>query len=306
MNKKQVPKALYQGELNIAGFKMTCYNLDTGERVLSREGFLRALGRMGNPKYKEETTDNELFQTPVFLKATNLKDFISNDLITSSQPIVFEMAGGKMAYGYRADILPLVCYVYADADKAGVLNSKQKIYAERSELLVRGFATTGIIALVDEATGFQQIREKDALQKFLEKFLLEEKGKWVKTFPDEFFEMIFKMKGLTWKTVNKGQKPQWVGHHINDFVYSRIAPNVLAELRKVNPKNEKGNRKGKHPQFITTDFGHPKLKEHLAALIALGKGSGYNWNNFKRFIERAFPKFNKDGTAIQEIGFPED
>jgi hypothetical protein len=304
MSKKNLPKALYQGELDIAGFKMTCYNLDTGERVLSREGFLRALGRMGNPKHKEEINDDsELFQTPVFLRASNLKEFVSNELMTSSQPIVFEIAGGRIAYGYKADILPLVCYVYTDAEKAGVLSARQKIYAERSHSLIRGFATVGIISLVDEATGYQQIREKDALQKFLEKFLLEEKGKWIKTFPDEFFEMIFKMKGLTWKTANKGQKPQWVGHHINDFVYSRMAPKVLAELRRVNPKNEKGNRKGKHPQFITTDFGHPKLKEHLAALIALGKGSGYNWNNFKRLIERAFPKFNDDGSQTQLLDF---
>ena len=107
---------------------------------------------------------------------------------------MFEISGGRIAYGYKADILPLVCYVYTDAEKAGVLNTRQKIYADRSHLLIRGFATVGIISLIDEATGFQQIREKDALQKFLEKFLLEEKGKWLKLKKltiNSFFKKIF-------------------------------------------------------------------------------------------------------------------
>jgi hypothetical protein len=105
------------------------------------------------------------------------------------------------------------------------------------------------------------------------------------------------------KQANKGKKPQWVGHHINDFVYSRLGPEVLYSLRKLNPKNERGNRSAKHFQYTTTDFGLPKLKEHLNILIALGRASGYNWNVFKRLVERALPQFSQDGSLIQELPF---
>lgn len=299
-----VLKATHEGDLNIGEVKIRAYNLSDGTRVLSRLGFLQALGRTGKAKggrkYDQES------KMPVFLTAKNLNPFITNELIEDSKPINFKDLNGNTAIGYKAQLLPHVCYVFVDAYDAGVIKDSQAHIAERAKILIRGFATTGIVALVDEATGYQQIREKDALQKFLEKFLLEEKGKWIKTYPDEFFESIFKMKGLTWTTANKGKKPQWIGHHINDFVYSRIAPKVLVELRKINPKNEKGNRKGKHPQYISTDFGHPKLKEHLASLIALAKGSGYNFNNFKRFVERAFPKYEQDGSQSIEIPFTEE
>jgi hypothetical protein len=141
------------------------------------------------------------------------------------------------------------------------------------------------------------------LQQFLSKFLNEEQAKWVKTFPDEFFESLFKMKGLTWSLANKGKKPQYIGHYINNYVYSRLAPSVLSELRKLNPKDEDGKRKGKHTQWIDIDYGHPKLKEHLSILIAFARATGYNWNNWSRMVERALPKYDQDGSAAQEIGF---
>jgi hypothetical protein len=79
--------------------------------------------------------------------------------------------------------------------------------------------------------------------------------------------------------------------YINNFVWSRIAPGVLTELNKINPKDEiTGKRKAKHPQFIDVDFGHPKLKEHLNILTAFAKATGYNWNNWIRMVERALPK----------------
>lgn len=38
-----------------------------------------------------------------------------------------------------------------------------------------------------------------------------------------------------------------------------------------------------------TEFGHPCLKEHLEAVMALMRASP-NWNAFKRNLTRAYPK----------------
>ena len=61
-----------------------------------------------------------------------------------------------MASGYRAELLPDVCEVYLKAREAGVLPTNQKHVAKQAEILMRGLAHVGIIALVDEATGFQE------------------------------------------------------------------------------------------------------------------------------------------------------
>lgn len=299
---KKIPQATHQGVVDIAGFKIRCYNLDTGERVLSREGFLRALGRTGNPKYKEEEKDSQLFQTPVFLKANNLKDFISTDLMTSSQAIEFEMAGGRKAYGYKADILPLVCYVYIDAEKSGVLSVRQETYAERSHLLIRGFATIGIIALVDEATGFQETRQRDALQKILDKYLRKEYAAWARCFPMEFYEELFRLRG--WPLDKSTMKmPGVVGRYTNDLIYDRLAPGILEELRKRNPVvEETGRRKSKHHQWLTDETGHPQLDKHFSGVLALMRANT-NWEVFKRGVERAYPKI---GTQLALKLFDEE
>lgn len=299
---KSTPKATHQGIVDIAGFKIRCYNLDTGERVLSREGFLRALGRTGNPKYKEEAEENQLFQTPVFLRANNLKEFIPNELVTSSQPIEFEMNGGKKAYGYKADILPLVCYVYIDAEKKGVLTPRQKTYSERAHSLIRGFATIGIIALVDEATGFQEVRQRDALQKILDQYLRKEYAAWARCFPMEFYEELFRLKGWSLdKTTMK--MPGVVGKYTNDLIYDRLAPGILEELRKRNPiEPETGRRKAKHHQWLTQETGHPALDKHFSGVLALMRANT-NWDNFKRGIERAYPRI---GTQLALKFFEED
>ena len=49
-------------------------------------------------------------------------------------------------------------------------------------------AKVGLIALIDEATGYQYERETDALQIKLRTFIAAELREWEKTFPDELWE----------------------------------------------------------------------------------------------------------------------
>jgi len=86
--------------------------------------------------------------------------------------------------------------LFSLADDAGVLLPTQKHIAQKCKILLRGFATVGIIALVDEATGFQEVRDRIALQKILDKFITDEWAKWTKTFPDEFYKELFRLKDI--------------------------------------------------------------------------------------------------------------
>ena len=80
-----------------------------------------------------------------------------------------------------------------------------------------------------------------------------------------------------------------IGHYTNDFVYNRIAPGVLAELRSRNPVQPQGWRRNRHHQWFTSEYGHPRLKEHLESVTALMRAAG-SFNGFKRSLDRAYPK----------------
>jgi hypothetical protein len=113
-----------------------------------------------------------------------------------------------------------------------------------------GERVSAIIALVDEATGFQRDRAKDALARILEAFIAKELQPWIRTFPTEFYQEIFRLRGLEYPT-DSVQRPQYFGILTNDVVYKRLAPGVLEELKKVTPKNEAGRPMGKYFQMLT-------------------------------------------------------
>jgi hypothetical protein len=143
--------------------------------------------------------------------------------------------------------------------------------------------------LVDEATGFQEVRARRALEQILEKFISDELLKWAKMFPDEFYQQLARLRGLHYSEIAT-KRPAYIGHLTNDIVYDRLAPGVLKELKDITPKDDKGRRKHKYHQRLTEDIGNPRLREHLWAVIALMRASS-NWRNFYSLLNRAFPKW---------------
>ena len=176
------------------------------------------------------------------------------------------------------------------AHQEGALLERNANIVQRAHVLNRGLRRIGIIGLVDEATGYQDIREERALATILEKFIAQELRPWTRTFPYEFYDQIFRLKG--WPGPDGVKRPSVIGHYTNDFVYARVAPCVLAELRRRNPKLPAGYRKSRHHQWFTPDFGDPRLKEHLAAVTAPMRAAP-NWDGFMRSLNRAFPKLNE-------------
>jgi hypothetical protein len=160
-----------------------------------------------------------------------------------------------------------ICDVVLSARKQGILVPQQVHIADQCELLVRGFARIGIIALVDEATGFQYSRTKFAFARILEAFVAKELQPWVKTFPDEYYARLFRLRGLDYRS-DSVRRPQYFGTLTNDIICKRLAPGVLSELKKVIPKTESERRKGALSQPLTRNVGYPKLREHLGAAIA--------------------------------------
>ncbi|GAB2506615.1 hypothetical protein GCM10027084_21420 [Pseudoxanthomonas sangjuensis] len=287
---QSLPRATHEGGIKLGELEIPCAVLEDGRRLLTQSGVMRALGRARQAKGRGHYEAD--VNLPAFLTAKNLKPFISKDLEVTSSQIEFLTAKGTRAFGYSAELLPRVCDVYLQARDAGALDKRQQHVAVQAEILIRALAQVGIVALIDEATGYQGIRPQDALQKYLEMIVRKELAAWAKRFPDEFYENIYKLKGWVWPGIQKNRYSV-VAHYTRDLVYERIAPSLLQELESKNPKNEKGERKSKFHQWLTEDVGHPMLAQHLHSLIMfqrLAISSGYGWNRFVKMVDAVLPK----------------
>lgn len=259
--------------------------LEDGTRVLTQASFLEALGRHRKANVRREGGEERM---PAILQGKAIKPFVSQEIREKSRPVVFRPPSGGRASGYNAELLPAVCEVYLKARDAGVLPKNQEHVAKQAEILVRGLAHVGIIALVDEATGYQEIRAKNALARILEAFIAKELQAWIQTFPDDFYRELFRLRGLEYPQFTV-QRPQYFGHLTNDIVYKRLAPGVLEELKRVTPRNESGRRRHKYFQRLTANLGYPKLREHLGSVVTLMKLSD-DWADFERKLDRIHPR----------------
>ncbi|MDX2029233.1 MAG: P63C domain-containing protein [Blastocatellia bacterium] len=289
-----IPQASHEGSFNIGNATISAAVLPNGKRLITQATFLRALGRSRSPKAGTgvlSTVDG----VPFFLQAESLKPFISTELLASTTPIFYLSESSGRGVGYDAELLPKVCEVYLRFRddclmKKGKVPANYKHIVQACDILIRGLANVGIVALVDEATGYQYDRARFALTEILEKFISKELLKWVKTFPDEFYYHIYRLKG--WKaSENPSQRTPLLGKITNDLVYERLAPGVLKELQRVTPRDEKGRLKHKLHRRLTEDIGHPKLREHLASEITLLRiFDDGEWNTFYKALNRALPK----------------
>ena len=277
--------AAYTGELTIGDLTLACAVIDDGTRairVISQTTMLTALGRSGRPKSGDAGT---------VLFAANLQPYISQNLAdTLKRPISYITPNGNRGLGYPAEILPEICEVYLAArqEDKSPLRKSQIPAADAAEILVRGLARTGIIALVDEVTGYQEVRAKNDLAKILEAYVAKELQPWVQTFPTDYYREMFRLRGLEFpgSTV---RRPQYFGVLTNDIVYKRLAPGVLEELKRVQVRSENGRPRHKLFQKLTTNVGYPKLREHLGSVVTLMKLSR-NWTDFQHKLDRIHPR----------------
>jgi hypothetical protein len=271
--------------IEIGGIEIECYVLDDGTRVLTQAGFLEALGRHRKANVRRESSGAI---TPPILQGKAINPFISPQVMERAKPITFRLPNGGRASGYNAELLPDVCEIYLRARDEGALPKNQEHVAKQAEILVRGLARVGIIALVDEATGYQDVRTRDALARILETFIDKELQAWVRTFPPDFYSEMFRLRELPYSPTSV-KRPQYFGHLTNNIVYDRLAPGVLDELKKVTPRTEGGTLRHKYFQRLTNNIGYPKLREHLGSVVTLMKLSS-NWNDFMMKLDQIHPR----------------
>jgi hypothetical protein len=279
-----LPKETHTGFIKVGDELIQCSVLDNGMRVFSTRAIARTMGSKGKGGRVKEQEGGGAQMLPTFLSSASLKSFITEDvMVPLISPVQYQPKhGGRTAFGYEAGLLPKICGVIMDADKAGVLKSEDM--SRKANILIRAFAHVGVIALVDEATGYQEERAKDELAKILEAYVQAEYRRWTQMFPEEFFRQIYRVHGWPYKPGNAKRTP-FVGHLINKYIYGQLPPGVLEELRRLNPVTETGWRKRKHFQHLTADTGNEHLDRQITAVITLMRVS-----DSKDELERNFAK----------------
>jgi hypothetical protein len=272
--------------LRIGDVEIPCYVLSDGKRVLTQGGFTSALGMA-----RGGSMIAGMNRLQLFVSRKSINPYISDELAERfANPLKFVLPDGTRANGFEAVLLADLCEAVLRAREAGGLQPQQQGIAAKCEILVRGFARVGIVALVDEATGYQADRARDALAKILEAFIAKELQPWVRTFPIDYYRELFRLRGLPFPS-DTVRRPQYFGTLTNDIVYMRLAPGVLNELRSVTPKDdETGRYRHKFFQRLTTNTGYPKLREHLGSVVTLMKLSR-DYRDFKEKLDRLHTKF---------------
>jgi P63C domain len=297
---KPIPKATHAGFLSIGGLKIPVFVLEDGTRLISQRGMQTTIGM------STSGGTSGAHRTARIMERIEQNLSLSKDLsLRMKEPIIFmPPTGGLSAYGYEATTVIDICQLILQANDKEMLLASQSNYAEAAEIVIRSFAKVGIIAVIDEVTGYQGVRPQDALQVYLQKLVRKELAAWVKRFPDEFYENIYKLKGWRWPGMQKNRYSV-VAYYTRDLVYERIAPGLLEELERKSPPNEKGHRPNKLHQWLSEDVGNPMLAQHLYSLMMfqrLAINSGFGWNRYVKMVDRVLPKRG----ATLEIPFPDD
>lgn len=286
-------EATNEGKLPIGDIELDCYVLKDKRRIFNKKALGRALGMKsggGN----------------VFLRTFNRKgvrSVIPDSLMEKLEnPILFKRVGLDPAHGYEGAVLIEICDALCEARKQGKLTKTQEFLGVQAEIILRSSAKIGIIALIDEATGYVADRQRAEYRELFREFIREEVRQWEKEFPDQFFDIIYKMYNLRRKSPNR--HPQFFGHFINKYIYTPLANSngaILEVLREKNPVVYiNGGRRYKMSMFLTDIVGLPAFRQHLWQVVGIGNATRSK-EGFERGFRLAFPQ-SGDQLPI----FPED
>ncbi len=292
----KINKITHQGELNLNGFKIPCYILEDGTRILSGRGTQEILKMVDSDDDSKPTSGARLNR---YLEQKSLQPFIYKGREAGHFEPIECYLGNTKINGFEATILADICDAFLEARKHIKLSKRQEIIAEQCEILIRAFAKVGIIALVDEATGYQYEREEAELQSILQTFISDEILKWQETFQLSFYKEIFRLWGVPFTAANIKRKPMFIGKLTNELVYKNMPKGyfVLDKLKEKTPKTEAGNFRYRLHQSLTPAVGREALKKVIYSVEALASIADTKAKFLKLMKEKYHPQ--------KELPFPE-
>jgi hypothetical protein len=275
----QIEYGSYKSVLKLETMPIPCFILNNKQRVLAISGIHKTFGYDGKSEFWLLNILN------LIAKYTKISKEI---LLAYEKPIAIEIKNAKEQFENSAvidcNLFIETCKIIVDAKSNGLLSANTIKVSKTAESFLKKTSNRSIDQLIDIATGYVVFKEhvKDSLGNYMEIQLHDESCKWVKTFPDHFFEILFDLHNGDWKSTKAN--PKTMEQLFCDVVFSRVSTELMIELRAMQPKRSY-NRKGNQPQ----DLQHPKLKNMIENIISLLKTSGNNWFIFMQLLNRTYP-----------------
>lgn len=288
----------YEGDLKIGEFSLPCYILEDGTRVLSGRGLQTALKIVDEPEQGSQAAGNRIDR---YLTQKSLQPYIYAGRSHDHFNPIECYKGETRINGYEATLLADICDAFLEARKYIKLSSRQEIIADQCEILIRGFAKVGIIALVDEATGYQYHRERFELQRILNSYISEDVAKWQLTFTIDFYKNLFRLWEIPFTEKSVKSKPQFVGNLTVKYIYSQLPEIVIEKIKEINPRSEVGNYRYKWHQLLTDDIGREHLKKQINEVVALMSVSDSKTDFIKLFNKRYNKNYQLEFDFANEV-----
>ncbi len=265
--------------IRIADIEVPCYVLEDDRRVIATNGVLDTLHMARGGAMVRGMNRLELFAAQ-----NRLKPYVSNELLARiADPIRFRI-GNNTTHGFESDVLIDLAEAVIKADNAGALQKQQAVIAHRCRVITSSLTRIGLIALIDEATGYQRKRDNDALQSILTAYLLPEHRPWIQVVPEEFTDQIYRVYGWERKPQNRG--PRYAGKLIRQLIYEKMPKPVLPALDEKNPRDASYRRKRKHNQFLT-EQGLDHFRSQVITMMTLLRISN-NKTEFKSHLRKLY------------------
>ncbi|MGN7409441.1 P63C domain-containing protein [Sporosarcina sp. SAFN-010] len=268
----ELPRAIVnESKFYIGETVLTGAVLSDGRRIIKDTSLFTALDRT-----RKGETRVEGF--PPIIGSKSLANLLTTMYPRNIEQVMpFEVAqfNGSTGKWYDANTIPIICDLYMEAEKQGLITKNQEHVLEKAKVLLRSLAKVGITALIDEATNYQDVRGKDELQLLLEQFIAEELRPYSKEFRSEYFEQLFKLYGVPYDPTTS-KRPLYFAKFTRKYVYDLLPPNVWDEIDKQNPliydeEKDRSKRKFHIHRFLSKDHGIRYLREHLESLIPVMK-----------------------------------
>jgi hypothetical protein len=265
----ELPFSMFRGKLTIGDVEMECHVLNDFRRVLTQREMVRVL----SPAGRESGNLAGYFQSKAF----------ANRPLDLGAVIPFRVPGTQyVAHGYEATTLIEICERYLEARDEGLLKGAQKKLAIQAEIVIRSCAKVGIIALIDEATGYDKFKKKQEYQLKLQAFIADELQDWARMFPDQFWYELARLEGIHYSP--RSRPLRW-GKYVMMFVYDAVDGDVGKELRKKNPDPHFLQN---HHQWLKK-FGRDKVHDQITTVVTIMKLCE-SMDDFRQKFARLFKK----------------
>lgn len=248
--------SLFKGDVRFGNISVPCHVLNDGSRVIAQREVIKALTEQERPSGSITR----------IIGTANLSPYINADNI-ANKVIQYDLSGPghqMSAYGYEATLLIEICEAFLKARDDRVLSVGQQKIARIADIILRACAKVGIIALIDEATGYQKVRAENALRLKLEAFIAEDMQEWARMFPQEFFIELARLENVRYSPRNR---PLRWGKYVMAFVYYAFDKDVAQELKHRTPNPHYGQNLH---QWLR-DLGREKVSAQLYQVLGIMK-----------------------------------